>query len=374
MSAARKVRVLHVAETVKGGVSSYLEELVPLQLAEFGPDAVRLVIPAHPAPDLRDVPPALLHRYPNGRRRLRNAGTLARVLAGPFVRQFAPTVVHAHSSFAGAAVRLYYAGRRPRPRIVYSPHAWSFFMDVGALERRVYVLAERLLGPLADDIVCVSRHEYDQAASLGVGGDRLRLVVSGIADLPHPTPAPVALPVDWPPGRKRVLFVGRFDHQKGIDRVDRIMRRLGDAAFGVVVGEPVGADASPPRFGDNVAVVGWQPRPVVAALLARTDLVLIPSRWEGLTIVGLEALRAGKAIFATDVGGMAEIVTPANGVLVPEPAAERLADAIRATGPAELAAMGRRSRELFLERFRVERVHRELAAIYRGDGSRACAG
>lgn len=83
----------------------------------------------------------------------------------------------------------------------------------------------------------------------------------------------------------------------------------------------------------------------IAELLGAADLVVVPSRWEGSPLVVQEALRAGRPVVASAVGGIAEMVGDGAVLVAPEdPAA--LAAAVRdlLDGPAEAARLGERGR------------------------------
>jgi len=359
------MKVLHVAETIKGGIASFLDELVPLQLEAFGADQVHLVIPDAHAAELRAVPRHCISTFAHGPSRIGNVLAMMRVCT-PMVWRQVPQVLHAHSSFAGAAVRLLHGWPRRQHRLVYTPHAWSFCRDNGPLGRFASISAERILAPLCSAIHCVSNHEAQAALQVGLPPDKLQVVLNGIADIPA-APIPSEISASWPPDIIRVLFVGRFDRQKGIDRVAAIMKKLGGRAHAVVVGSPVSSDQAMPDFGDNATLVGWKSRTAVAAYLASADLLLIPSRWEGLCVVGIEALRARRAIFATDVGGMSDLVLDGhNGRLVPDSCAEELATLIGGVDRAALIEMGTRARARFEASFVAPAMAAGLDTIYSG--------
>ena len=92
---------------------------------------------------------------------------------------------------------------------------------------------------------------------------------------------------------------------------------------------------------------------------AGCDVFVAPSRHESFGLILLEAMREGKPVIAGDVGGMREIVEhEGNGLLVPSGDAEALADALsRLAKSASLREQyGRRSREIFEERFTAARM------------------
>ncbi len=119
-------------------------------------------------------------------------------------------------------------------------------------------------------------------------------------------------------GRLRVGFLGRFDAQKGVDRFVEIATLLRDADYafqicgsGVLEGEatfPDWLDVKPPAL-DPVEI---------SAFLAGIDVLVLPSRNEGLPLTILEAQRAGVVTLASDVGAVSEaIIDGETGVLMP---------------------------------------------------------
>jgi glycosyltransferase involved in cell wall biosynthesis len=92
----------------------------------------------------------------------------------------------------------------------------------------------------------------------------------------------------------------------------------------------------------------------------------MPSRWEGLPIVALEAMRAGLPVVAARVGGIPEAVLDGvTGMLVDPDSPSQLAAALRGLDAATLRRMGASGRRRYEEQFQVGRVVSELDAIYR---------
>ena len=102
-------------------------------------------------------------------------------------------------------------------------------------------------------------------------------------------------------------------------------------------------------------------------LLAAADFIVLPSRVEGLPSVVLEAFAAGRAVVATDAGGVREALTDGcEGRLVPVGDGAALAAAVAelATDPARRAAMAERGRARVERDFRLDRATRRLEAVY----------
>ena len=137
---------------------------------------------------------------------------------------------------------------------------------------------------------------------------------------------------------RRLLFVGLMpaSHVKGFPHLLRALRRLEDQwsewRLDVVGDGPARleyeAAAAALGLADKITFHGIQPKAVVAGLMRCADVFLLPSLWENLPCVLIEAVASGLPIVATRVGGIPEIVDESVGVLVPPGDAEALTNAI----------------------------------------------
>jgi glycosyltransferase involved in cell wall biosynthesis len=119
-----------------------------------------------------------------------------------------------------------------------------------------------------------------------------------------------------------VLAAGRLTAQKGLETLIEAAGRWRDRVPVPLVaiagtGPLAGALAGRARAaGADVTFLGW--RDDVPALLAAADVFVLPSRWEGQPLILQEALRAGRPIVATDVGGVRDL-TGSDGALLVQP-------------------------------------------------------
>ena len=364
-STALPIKVLHIAQTAQGGVGSYLEEIMPLQSERYGREAVRAILPEEHAAAFPGLSSRWMRNFSGHSGRLISSLRMA-ALAFTVVREWRPHIVHLHSTFAGLVMRPFLWALPHRPRIIYCPHGWAFDRKTGRVETLAASAMERLLSRLCDAIICVSANDFHRALAMRLPPGSLRVVRNGIADLPTPAvPAPRGDP--WPEGVRRILFVGRLDRQKGADVLFAAMRVLGDSAFAVVVGSSVvGDDGLAATAPANVSIAGWLSRPQIAELYAGAEVLVAPSRWEGLPMVAIEAMRAGLPVVATRAGGLPEIVEDGiSGRLVEVDDAEQLARVLARLDSATLREMGARARQRYLRDFQIDRVIRELDGIYR---------
>jgi glycosyltransferase involved in cell wall biosynthesis len=137
-------------------------------------------------------------------------------------------------------------------------------------------------------------------------------------------------------GSKRILHIGKFEHQKSQDVLLAALQRLIDrhldcrltmiGASGPTL-EAVRRAAA--IFGDRVRVLVDVEHDRIPAYMADADLFVLCSRAEAFGIVILEAGAAGLPVVATNVGGVPEIITHGvNGILVEPDDAGALADAM----------------------------------------------
>ena len=170
----------------------------------------------------------------------------------------------------------------------------------------------------------------------------------------------------------RLLFVGRLDHQKGLDLLLHAVKRLpSSVAWRLDVVGSGSEERVLRRMTDELGIsasvkfrgaVGNVPE-----LLLRTDLFILPSRAEGMSNALLEAMSAGVACIATAIGGNRDLIEDGrNGLLVRPENPTELAAAIRrlATSPAERRRLGSAAQRRIRKRYSIDSVAREYEKAY----------
>ncbi len=309
-------RVLHVAQPVDGGVGGYVADVAADQAARGWE-----VVVAGPADGLlpeRVRALGLPHRSWEASRSP-GPGVPGEVRAlGRVVAAVAPDVVHLHSSKAGLCGRLLLRGRLPT---LFAPHGWSWLAATGPVAA-ASLRWERLGARWADRLVCVGEGEEQDACRSGVQG-RTAVVRNGV-DVAHWAAAAADRS-----GARRALgvgddaplavCVGRPSRQKGHDRLLDAWPRVRAAVPGaraVVVGDGPDRGALQARAAEGVELPG---EGRVAEHLAAADVVVLPSRWEGLSLALLEALAAGRAVVTTAVSGSEVVAAGTGEVLTADP-------------------------------------------------------
>jgi len=307
--------VLHVTQPTEAGVAAYVSAVCADQSARGW--EVSVACPDGPlVADLerqgtpRTAWPAV--RSP-GASALSEAVHLRRI-----IERVRPDVLHLHSAKAGLAGRLAARGRVPT---LFQPHGWSW-LAAPAGTVRATLAWERWAARWTTLFVCVGRGEADQAAEAGVRG-RYTVVRNGV-DLRRFRPA---RDVDRLDARSRLgiapetpvaACVGRVTPQKGQDVLlaawPSVVDQLPDARLIIVGGGESRQELrghAPPSVIFNDAV------PDVRPWYAAADVVVLPSRWEGLSLTLLEALATGRSVVASDIPGITEMAPGGSGALVP---------------------------------------------------------
>lgn len=175
-------------------------------------------------------------------------------------------------------------------------------------------------------------------------------------------------------GAIRLLFVGRFAFNKGLDVLMTVARRFVQEGrqdrvrFDLAGDGPLLADYQQRGLPRNVNLCGRVDDDQLRALYAGCDALILPTRFEGMPTVVLEAMARAKPIIVSDVGATAELVTPHNGYLLPAGDAEALYQAVLAfteRSPDVRARMGAYSFERVKERFSWPAVAQGYLELFR---------
>lgn len=321
---AAALSVLHIAQPSDGGVARYVIDAAADQMARGWTVTVACPDGGWLAAELARRG---ISRVTWNARRSPGAsvvGETARLRR--IVDDVAPDLVHLHSAKAGLAGRLALRGALPT---LFQPHGWSWLAATGmlAMLSRGW---ERLAARWADHIVCVGDGEAAHGAGAGVDADFV-VIRNGVdterfrrADLCAQRTARAEL--DLPATAPLAVCPARWARQKGQDVLlaawAAVRDQCPDAQLTLVGGDaPEGLELpAGVLLVDNVADV----RPWLAA----ADVVVLPSRWEGLSLALLEAMAVGRSTVVSDIPGLAEVVDKRVGAAVPVEDAEELAAAL----------------------------------------------
>lgn len=357
-------RVLHVSQPIDAGVATVLASLAEHQSALGWEVHVACPPVGWLVRRLRDSS-VHLHAWEASRAPGPTVPREVRTLAA-VVDHVAPDVLHLHSAKAGLAGRLAVRGRVPT---VFQPHAWSFHAAPGPL-RRISLHWERLATRWTDLLVTVSQGELAEGLEHGIRARRSAVMPNGV-DLGLFTPA------DCLQARERlrlgpdplVVVLGRLARQKGQDLAltawPQITAAVQGARLALVGDGPLRAELAG-RLSPGATLYGATTNP--HDWLTAADVVLMPSRWEGMALVPLEAMASARCVVGFDVAGLAESIADA-GETVPVGDVKALADAVtrRLLDPAAAEREGKRGRiraeQLFDRADTLSRLSRTTATL-----------
>jgi colanic acid/amylovoran biosynthesis glycosyltransferase len=202
---------------------------------------------------------------------------------------------------------------------------------------------------------------------------RIHVVHCGIEPWRFAEPAPM------PTGGPHLVAIGRLAEQKGFSLLVEAMGLVAPTLPGLhltLVGdgplrETLVAQTAALGLQNHVTFAGWQDEAGVRAALAAATALILPSFAEGLPVVVMEAMAAGRPIIATSIAGVPELVTPDVGWLVPAGDAQALADAVirlAETPVATLATMGRAGRARVLARHDINTEAEKLTTLFASRG------
>ena len=293
-----------------------------------------------------------------------------------FLRSEPYTIVHTHTSKAGFVGRL--AARLAGvPVIVHTAHGFAFHEESPASVRRFYSALERLASRWCDRIVTVSEFHRTWAIELGMCSPRLIMAIpNGIAEVVRNREvglAEVRREMGARHGDLVILSMARLAPDKGLEYLIEAATMLpstGRPIRIVIAGDGPERDRLEQlaaRLGVTSRVVFLGFREDVGDLLAASDLVVLPSLREGLSIALLEAMAAGKPIIATSIGSQREVASRADMARLVRPAdAVALSQAIvRLAGDeALMASLGANARALYQSRYTETRMLQSYRRLY----------
>ena len=284
-------------------------------------------------------------------------------------------IVHVNMAERGSVWRkglVVWIGRAWRVPVVIHCHGADFADYVEGLSPPKRRLLLKTLNAAARIVVLGERWRRFFTDDLGLAPARITVLANAVPD-PWRDGAPVTIE-ETGDGPLRILFLGRLGERKG---VPELLQALASPALRRAPWRAIFAgDGEVGRFRTEAVVLGldqkvrlsgWVDKAGARALLADSDVLVLPSRNEGLPVAILEAMAHGLAVVASDVGAIPDVIDDGdNGLLVAPGDVASLAAALRRLidEPGLAARMGARGRARFEAAYAIESHVRGLAAIY----------
>jgi glycosyltransferase involved in cell wall biosynthesis len=302
---------------------------------------------------------------------LRSIGKIAAILEENKV-----DILHTHGGYAGLYGR-WAACRSRTPVVVHTLHGIHYLHYRNPAVRQLFIHLERRCSRFTDRLVLVSHADLGRAIKHRLAPqDRMSVILNGIGlpeGLSTESREKKRRELNLDPGRAVVGTVARLHRQKGVLYLllaaPMILDRFPEARI-VVVGEgPLGRRlrkrARVLGLGDRVLFLGA--RSDAAEIMALFDIFVLPSLWEGLPFVLVEAAALGKPIVSTAVDGAREVIDDGKtGVLVPPRAPHALAEAVISllADRNEASRLAERAKAVIPARFPLQRMVEQTQSLY----------
>lgn len=242
------------------------------------------------------------------------------------VERLEPQVLHTHGYRADLIGGM--VARAHRIPAVSTVHGFTS----ARLRIRFNERVQRFVLRRADAVIAVSLPLVDQLGRAGISRDRIHYVPNGflpIVDTVGRAEARDRLGI----GRSELVagWVGRLSHEKGVDVMLDALAQSPPSFRLAIIGDGPEREAlrhQADRLGISDRIHWHGSIPSAGSLLSAFDVFVLSSRTEGTPIALLEAMNAGVPIVATRVGGVPDVVTSAQALLVPSEQPGMIAQAL----------------------------------------------
>ncbi len=292
---------MYVVESFATGVYSVVKDLVN----NLPADKFEIVLVHSLRPD---TPTKYKHHFPHKHVKLIHVpmdSILHYMLSIPklikIIKTEQPDIIHLHSSRAGFLGRL--AGKLAGSGVMfYSPHGFSFLRcDVGRLKRSLFFRLEQTASLLGGVVVASSEGEFQQAKKYCSQVVKIENFVD-IKSLEE-----IIQGSERSPGKPLIIgTVGRITAARNPKMFDQLAQSLPETKF-TWIGYALDEEEKPKA--SNVTITGFLSRDEAITELAKLDVYVQTSLWEGMPIAVLEAMALGKPVVATDIIGNRDLIT-----------------------------------------------------------------
>lgn len=261
-------------------------------------------------------------------------------------RKYKPDIIHLHSSKAGMLGRMAF----PSKKVIYTVHGF----DSIRLVYRKFLPIERFMQRYCKAIVGVSKYDEKWLKYEGIIRN-VCVIYNGVNKLEKKIPQLPFMELK----RKNILCIARLSPQKRTDLFLEVASLLPEYNF-IWIGNQHAVD----EHTQNVYFLGNIPNASVYNQIA--DLFILPSNYEGLPMVIIEAMSYGCPIVASNVGGISEIVRNGqNGYVVNNDAkefSEKIRDILE--DEEKHSKFSENSYHLFQEQLTVQKMVESYVELY----------
>ena len=253
-----------------------------------------------------------------------------------------------------------------RKPIVIQLHASGFDTWMQTLGAKTKSLVVRTLNR-SDQTLVLGEFWRRKLLDLGVKEDRVRILVMGVPHLNRErTVTGKVSPV------VKVLFAGEMSERKGLPNLLEALGSESLAHFELCVAGSGDQEhwrkyAQTLGISNKVSFLGLVPLWKIKELLLTTDVLVLPSRAEGLPVSVMEGLSAGVAVVCTSVGALDEyLVDGRNSVILKSPSVQDIISGLKLTENAQLRSLlGQEGYRTWRENFDVNLTYLKLLSVWK---------
>lgn len=290
--------IMHIAEAFGGGIVTFLANLANQQADHYNVIIVHGIRPETHA-NYKDFfdPRIKLIKAQHFQQHIRFMSEMKALKElHDLIREYKPNIIHMHSSQAGVLGKIAAIGHGCNK--IYSPHGFSFLRkDVSAWKRFIFMSLERIFAKFSCVMVASSATEFEAAKTLT---DKSILIKNGIC-----SDSLRAYEQITPNNEKIVVgMVGRALAQKNPAMFNAIAERMPHVHFEWIGDGQLRYQLTSP----NIHIVGWGSREEALEYLAKSDIYIMTSQWEGMPLSLLEAMYLRKPCVVTNVVGNRDVI------------------------------------------------------------------
>ncbi len=279
-------------------------------------------------------------------------------------------LVHVHMATYGSALRksivivICRSFNIPALLHLHGGDLEQFCLDLGAFKLRIF---KRIITCVEGVVVLGQIWKRVAADSLGVPSRKITVLYNAVEGPGLPPCSPVG-------GVCNLLFLGTLSEKKGVFELlsalaepQLVGRPWALTIAGKGPSEPVYKEAEKLGLAQQITISGWVDEEDVQRLLAKADILVLPSHAEGLSLAVLEGMAFGLGVITTPVGATSEVITDGKtGILVPVSNIKALASAILrlVNDPVLRHKLGQAAHDRFCREFNIDQYSQEIRDLY----------
>ncbi len=356
----KKIHVAHVVESFAAGCLTSIAMLCRIMQSDFRFSVIHSLRPETPQNFRELFPPEVEFYYlPEMENRINlKKNFLAYYALKNTLKKISPNVLHCHSSIAGFLGRVAaFSGDWP---VIYSPRGYSFLrVNIGKTNKLACAIMEWVAARGKSITVACGEQEYNLAAQFSPKGKYF--FIPNALDLTQIDTYIDSLP------RKNIQqslltgTCGRLSSARNYKFFSKVANLVAETSW-IWLGAPKDTSLLP----ESVRRTGWQTREEALAGMAKLDIYVHTSAWDGLSNTLLEAMALGKPVVATDIpANSAVIKNGITGFLCKNE--QQMAEVIKKllADPVMREKIGGAARRYIQNNHDANRVYQNFATLYR---------